>query len=48
MSKNMNTSNMNTSKKYWNPQYLICGYIVMSAFYGELTISRDVSHMPLS
>ena len=40
--------NMNITNKRWNPQNLICGYIVMSAFYGELETGRDVFHMPLS
>ena len=40
--------NINITNKGWNPQNLVCGYIVMSAFYGELAAGRDVSHMPLS
>jgi len=40
--------NINITNKRSDPQNLVCGYIFMSAFYGELAAGRDVSHMPLS
>jgi hypothetical protein len=40
MHENKNIMNIRS-----NPQNLFCGYIVMSATFGKLAISRDVSHM---
>ncbi|MFA6314783.1 MAG: hypothetical protein WC648_00200 [Candidatus Paceibacterota bacterium] len=40
--------NINITNKNWNPQNLVCGYIAMSAFHGELATGRDVSNIPLS
>jgi len=36
--------NKNITYTHWNPQNLVCGFIDMSAFYGKLATSRDVSH----
>ena len=41
-------ANKNIMNNRWMPQNTICGYMLVSAFYGELASIRDVSKSHLN